>query len=127
MGTSVRKPTLDPYFWHRSALAGKSPPIHDGEPQPGWYVKRVQDKGPLLPASIYIAQEIDPETGELLGDEEMRAELAGVPCDPDEQWLWFATRPISQEEYLSLMAELFCADVYRGPQRPRVRWLTERG
>lgn len=128
MGGEVRVPTPDVelYRWHTEALAGMKPATTE-EPRCGWFVRRMESKAPLLPASIYMAREIDAETGELLSDEILRCEVGGINRDPEDEWLWLASRPISEAEYLRLMAELFSADEYRGPQRTRARWIEDAG
>ncbi len=55
----------------------------------------------FIPASIYLEQQTDPETGELVADEVLRAEIAGEPVeDVEEAWLMFAKRPCCRGEYL---------------------------
>lgn len=123
---------VDPLEWHRKALAGENPPIHEeniGDVHAGWYVRRFGDRytAPLFPAIIFWEGEHDPETGELLGDEVLRCEILGERYDPLVEWPMLCVRPISEAEYNSLQAELFSAETYRGPQRTRVRWLTDKG
>lgn len=112
------------YAWHRKALAGDKPQVTN-EPQCGWFVRRLIRNGPFVPASIYFEAEVDPDTGELLGDETMRCEVAGEQRDPEDEWLWLASRPISEAEYAKLLGQIFTDAPYQGPQRPRNRWLTQ--
>lgn len=122
----MRLPTPHPelYFWHTEALAGRKPATTE-EPHVGWFVRRMEAKSPLLPASIYMEQIVDPDTGELIADEVMKCEVCGVERDVESEWLYLATRPISEAEYLKLMADVFAADEYRGPQRTRARWIED--
>ena len=89
------------YAWHRAALAGKAVPIHEGEPECGWFKTRMVKGGPFVPASISIKREVD-ENGELAGDERIVCEVNGERCDPAKAWLSICKNPISRAEYLDL-------------------------
>lgn len=97
----MRAPTpLAPlYEWHRASL---DPSVKllaiTGEPQCGWYTRRLVKGGPIVPARIWLHQEID-EDGELVGPEILRCEVAGKERDPDEEWMYLADSPITQAEY----------------------------
>lgn len=117
--------TDDPYTWHRAALAGEKVLIHETEIQCGYFCRRMEYRGPLFPARIFWEGDRDEETGELLGDELIRCEVAGQRRDPEEEWPHLARLPISQAEYDSLIAELFTSENYVGPTRPIVRWIEE--
>jgi hypothetical protein len=101
--------SVDPYAWHRSALAGNKPPLHT-TPECGWFLRpigKVGNERQFLPASVYWERQIDPETGEILGDDILRCEVGGVQCEPEEEWLWISKRPISEAEYMERIAALF--------------------
>jgi hypothetical protein len=110
----MRTPSASLYEWHTRALthfaavgslrgfAG----IHEDEPHPGWYRRRIASRGAWLPASVSVEQPIDPETGELLGDEVWRCEVAGEARDLAEEWTWLAGQPISHEAYMSMLAQM---------------------
>lgn len=100
-------PREDVYRWHSAALRGERPPIHDSTPHAGWYLARLVNRGALLPGSIWLLQPTDPETGELIGDEEFRAELLGEPWEPNDAWLWFSKRPCCRLFYNQRLRELF--------------------
>lgn len=112
------------YTWHTDALAGRNPPVHESEIQCGWFVKRTEYRGPLMPCRIFWEPQLDAD-GETLGDDILRCEVAGQRRDPTEEWIWLAKLPISQDEYFALMAEMFMAEKYQGPQRAIKRWLEE--
>ena len=82
--------------WWRKALANPhligSPdlPVHEAEPQCGYYRKRVKD-GEDLPAAIWF----DKETGELL------AKVGQKPADAGAIWTWVCRSPISYDEFLA--------------------------
>lgn len=88
--------TVDPYAWWRSALAGNNPPMHESEPQCGYF--KVRDRrgvnASLAPIKRpFVAASIWPE-----GDE-LRAEIAGHPRAIDAVWPWVAKHPISYKDY----------------------------
>jgi len=101
----MREPS-DPYAWHSAAMAGEKPRITH-EPECGWFRRRSCKGGPFVPVKIFLEAEIDPETGELMGDEIMRCEVDGKRRVPDEEWTWIADKPISEEEYLEMIAPVF--------------------
>lgn len=110
-GASVSRAPTSPrvaYAWHRDAMAGKNPPITH-EPHCGWFRRKLIKGGPFVPCRIFLEQPVDPETGELLGDEVMRCEVAGKRRPPDEEWTWLADKPISREEYLDMMTGTFAS------------------
>jgi hypothetical protein len=106
-GREMRRPTPRSvlYDWHARALRGeKVRYTHD--PEAGWFVTRFVPRGAPIPASIWLEQDIDPETGELLGDEVWRAEILGESRDPEETWMRCAKRPICKLYYDQLLARL---------------------
>lgn len=105
----MRSPTTSAqaYSWHRKALAGENPPVHEGAPQCGWFKRRLVKGGPFVPARIFMQSEMDPETGELLSDEKLVAEVNGKRADPTECWTWICGQPISRAEYLDMTAASF--------------------
>lgn len=110
--------------WHRRALSGEKVPYHEDEIHCGWYVRRLEYRGPFFPCRIFWEGVRDPETGELVEDEKLRCEVAGQRRDPAEEWVWISARPISEAEYNALISELLSGR-YIGPQRTKSRWLTE--
>ena len=77
----------DGYEYWRKALAGEKPPIHEGNPQPGYYRKRASRNGPWLPVAIW------EKDGQLV------ATIDGKPVDPAEIWTWVADKPVTYEEF----------------------------
>ncbi len=65
-------------------------------PECGFFV--VKMNGTMIPASILWEGPTD-ENGDPCGDEVMVCEIGGQPCDPEDQWLRLARRPVSREEY----------------------------
>ncbi len=101
--TRMREPTPDAeaYAWWRAALAGQRPPMHDGEPQCGFYRRKLVKGGPWVPATIYLYAEID-ENGDLASDEMHVCLLNGQMVDAREQWSWLCGNPITYAEYREL-------------------------
>ena len=74
------------------------------EPKCGWYRRRLVRGGAWVPCRIWLDQPTDPETGELMGDERLRCEVAGKERDPEEEWLRLADHPIPKAEFDYMVA-----------------------
>jgi hypothetical protein len=37
----------------------------------------------------------------------MRCEVGGEEREPEEEWIWLASRPVSKAEYMRLLAQSF--------------------
>lgn len=95
----IRQPTsraIQYAFWRRTIVGERVPRIED-EPQPGFYKRRMVRNGPFVPVEIWLEQQIDPETGELVADERLRALVNGQDRDPLHVWPY--CRAITAEEY----------------------------
>jgi hypothetical protein len=109
--------------WHAAALRGLSP-VNDGTPRCGWYKRRLVRGGVFIPARIWMAQDICPETGELLCDEVLRCEVNGTPADPEDAWSWISANPVTEQEFRYLAARIAFAiqnepdDPFAAPTRP---------
>ena len=116
-------PLAELYAWHTAALAGKKPVITD-EPQAGWYKRVLVKGGVMVPARIWVYQNVDRETGELVEDELLQCEVNGQYADAQDQWSWLASNPISRAEFNYLMASIDHAvrhepdDAFADPRRP---------
>jgi len=87
--------------WHRATLAGMRPERYEDVPEAGWYKRRAVKDGPWLPVRVWIEQDIDPISGELLAPERFRASCLGESVDPARMWTYL--RPISRDEYDALV------------------------
>jgi hypothetical protein len=97
----MRQPTPEgaEYEWHRRALAGERPPIHENEVHAGFFkMKRVKG-GPWIAVKIELIRPVDPETGELIADEYLRAEVGGTEVTPESIWVSCCARPITKEDF----------------------------
>lgn len=89
------------YGWHRAAIAGDAPPIHEGHPECGWYRTRLVKGGPWVPVEIKVERQIDPETGELTGPERLIAIADGMRRNPESLWTFLT--PITRDEHAALI------------------------
>lgn len=129
----MREPTPSAvaFAWHANALLGvygDECQIHDEEPQVGYFKRRLVRGGVYVPAKIWLDQEIDPDTGELLADERLQCEVAGEWRDPHEEWPRLCGHPISEADFNYLTAlRQHCAwhepdQPFANPKRP-IDWL----
>ncbi|MBS7805773.1 hypothetical protein KIH24_14465 [Rhizobiales bacterium TNE-4] len=81
-------------YWH-SALQGKSFPIHENDPQEGWYRTRPRKGYRSLPVRIWR----DEGSGALL------ALRDGKRVDPYEVWTWVCLNPVSVEAYEAVLVQ----------------------
>lgn len=91
------------------ATNGKGPPIHENDPQCGWFMKKRTNHrdSDYVPCRIFLESQTDPETGELTGPEVMRCEVDGRRMDVSGMWTWLAGRPISEDQYMEMIAGTF--------------------
>ena len=97
------------YDWHARAVAGLAPAIDD-RPQCGWFKRKLVKGGVFVPARIWMFQEIDAETGELLSDELLQCEVNGAFADPHDAWSWICANPITEAEFNYLTARISYAE-----------------
>lgn len=74
------------WAWWQNALAGNIGPIHDGDPQQGYYRTRFKDK-PWEPVAIWFE---DGKWHAMRGDRQV---------DASDIWTWCCRNPISYEAY----------------------------
>ena len=82
------------YDYYFAALAGKNPPVHDGDPQPGFYYMKSKKHGRVLIAIFESESEI--------------VAVAGVSFDPanaKDIWTWVAGNPIPETLYRQVVAD----------------------
>lgn len=112
------------FAWHRAAMAGYPQPIHNDEPQPGFFKRRLVKGGVFVPARIYWEQEIGDD-GELVDQPVLRCEIDGMPADALDQWSYLAGSPISETEHRYLTARdawatWFAPDDFAARPRERI-------
>lgn len=125
----MRQPTLDPYAWHRKALAGLGHAYLE-EPQAGWFKTKLVKHGPWVPARIWLTSFTD-EHGDLIEDEAFWCEVNGSPRDAYWEWHYLCRYPISEDEFHYMLAVQKWAEV-NAPSEPEanprqaVDWMTVR-
>lgn len=87
--------TSNEYAYWQAALAGKKPPIHDGDPQTGFYRKRNKPFNGQPKADDPVAIWMDGGQFVALVGPKNRSRTA----DAAEIWTWVADKPISYEDY----------------------------
>lgn len=79
------------YDYWNNALAGNFGPVHDSDPQPGFYRKRVSRGGPFAPVAIWEAE------GQMI------ALVDGKQSDANEIWTYVCQHPIAEAHYHARM------------------------
>ena len=82
----------DSYSLWRQALLGQFGPIHENDPQPGYYRMRKGRGGPWVPVAIWAV-----DTGSRLA-----CLVDGVEKDPCEIWTWVCRYPVPYETYVAV-------------------------
>jgi len=82
-------------FW-RNALAGKEQPVHESEPNVGFFYKRSKS-GPRAPVAIWV-----DTVGSMLAL--VGFEGTAKLVDPAELWTWVCQNPITEEAYRAAFA-----------------------
>lgn len=80
------------YDYWRSALAGNTLPIHEGEPQLGFYRKRTKKAGPFVPVAIW------EQEGRVV------ALVDGQEADAAEIWSFVCQYPVTELQYRDRIA-----------------------
>lgn len=88
--------TAPSYSWWRRALAGEFGPVHDGDPQPGFYRQPLCSKinVPWYPVAIW-----PDEDGKLVAMKHHALIEQPIIADADELWSFCCEHPISEEAY----------------------------
>lgn len=89
---NVEAPIKDLYEYWRNALAGNFGPVHDSEPQPGFYRKRTHKAGPYVPVAIW------EQDGKIV------ALCNGREAEAAELWTYVCKYPIAEEWYHKRMS-----------------------
>lgn len=73
-------------YW-RNALEGNFGPVHEGDPQAGFYRRRLVKNGPFVPVAIWH------------DGEKWVALVNGRPANAIDIWTWVCQEPITKESY----------------------------
>ena len=85
--------TDNQWTWWQNALDGKVAPIHDGDPQSGYYRSKKKGAGDVL---VPVAYWKDSRTGQ------QRCHVDGADADPQralEMWPYVSKRPVTYNAY----------------------------
>lgn len=94
--------TTNVWHWWQEALAGRIGPIHDSDPQQGFYRVRDGKGGPFLPVAIWQQ------------DGQWIALRNGKDADAAAIWTWCCRNPITEEAYYAALETGKWADVAEG-------------
>ncbi|MEN6302221.1 MAG: hypothetical protein ABFD96_05810 [Armatimonadia bacterium] len=103
----IPTPRDEAYRWHTEALKGvygDADAPHPDEPQCGWFKRTLARGGVFVPARIWLFQDVDPKTGQLLDDELLQCEVDGMRRDAYDEWSWLCRNPITEAEFDYLTA-----------------------
>ena len=92
-------------FW-RVALRGKKQPVHESNPQCGFYKRRLVKDGPWLPIAFWRNK-----------DDQIVCGFEGKLVDPIEHWTFAAKYPVSEASYRYYIRNGHWLD--EAPQTPR--------
>ena len=90
----VAKPTINSYTYWRNALMGQFGPIHENDPQCGYYRMRWRRSGEWIPVAIFRED-----------DGEVLALCKGEMKDAFEVWTWCCRYPVDYEVYRAVAEE----------------------
>ena len=82
----------DSYSWWRQALLGQFGPIHENDPQPGYYRMRKGRGGPWVPVAIWVSDK----------GSSLACLVNGLEQDPYEIWTWVCRYPVPYETYVAV-------------------------
>lgn len=84
--------TGDPYRYWRDLLAGtpNAIPLRDGQPECGFYRRRLVRGGPFVPVALWRDER---------GAMQCAVGAEYRPADPDETWLYCCSNPVSEADY----------------------------
>lgn len=111
-------PAEDPFEWWREELAAPGQKVPE-QPQCGFYERRLAKGCPFVAARIWREPELDPVSGEPIGQEWLRCEVGGKARDPLAEWVRLSMKPIKQSDYNFEIADCAHAKAYR-PGDPKV-------
>lgn len=101
----------DQYDFWRRRLAGEIVPIHDGEPQAGFY-RLTNRNGEHHPVAYWFGQ--DGTLRCRIGGKDVARQIA------DERWPWASKNPITHETYQAVIAGGLWPDQHEAVARDRV-------
>ena len=91
-----------PYTYYQSALKGVFGPVHENDPQCGYYRMRRGRGGPLVPVAIWREVTGEKEITGILDSGKLVCLVDGKERDPYEIWTWVCRYPVPYETYVAV-------------------------
>lgn len=105
------------FAWYRETLEYPfaKPPVHEADPQCGFFERRFTAGAVAVPARIWLLQIVDQD-GALAEPEALLCEIGGEAFDPFEAWPTLCENPISKQRFDHMMKVRAWAKVWRRDQ-----------
>lgn len=68
-------------------------------PQVGFYKRRLVRGGAFVPVHVWLEEDIDPDTGELVGDSKLCCSVDGREACAEDHWLYICDQAISEKQF----------------------------
>ena len=93
---------VEEYFWWASALSGQFRPVHENDPQCGYYRMRRGRGGPWIPVAIWREATVRDQNSGISDSGKLVCLVDGVERDPFEVWTWVCRYPVTYETYVAV-------------------------
>ncbi|MEI6572487.1 MAG: hypothetical protein WCO61_02965 [Alphaproteobacteria bacterium] len=93
---------VEAYPWWRQALLGKFGPVHENDPQCGYYRMRQGRGGPWLPVAIWREVAGESEITGISDSGKLVCLVDGKERDAYEIWTWVCRYPVPYETYVAV-------------------------
>jgi len=90
------------YTYYRSALKGVFGPVHENDPQCGYYRMRRSRGGPWIPVAVFREATDCDQNSEISDSGKLICLVDGVERDPFEVWTWVCRYPVPYETYVAV-------------------------
>lgn len=90
------------YTYYRSALTGVFGPVHENDPQCGYYRMRRGRGGPWIPVAIWREAPVSNQNSANSDSGKLVSLVDGVEKDPYEVWTWVCRYPVPYETYVAV-------------------------
>ena len=92
----------NPYTYYQSALSGIFGPVHENDPQCGYYRMRRGRGGPWVPVAIWREVTGEDEITGISDSGKLVCLVDGLEKDPFEVWTWVCRYPVPYETYVAV-------------------------
>jgi hypothetical protein len=90
------------YTYYQSALKGVFGPVHENDPQCGYYRMRRGRGGPWIPVAIWREATGSDQNSEISDSGKLVCLVDGVEREPFEVWTWVCRYPVPYETYVAV-------------------------